>query len=812
MLRAAVPALGLLTTGGGCDRPAPGGASGAGDAAAVILADAPAELPALLDWAVPRVAEWPAAAPLPDESALGEPRMGIFRFSDELWRARVTCDWKPVEADAAPLAALGPFRSDRPSRQFLVQQQLVPEAAGVALGADIAGFRVNCEEVGSIALELRIPFGRHFDLIWSRAGRLRVPLPDNERFWKLTLPTDNFAEWSGPLEKLSLLTDGVQAGVIELKSLRFLRRERSFLRPVGVRRVDLDREARSTVYMHTPAAARFEGIHVPPEARLHLGLACIAANGAESASAAGRPESGAATGSARFEIEVSSEGRETTVLDEHVSASGRWEDRTVDLSAFSGKRVSITLRATSPASDVVALWSDATLYEPQPDPPLVIVYLIDTLAGEHIHLYGYPRETMPRLRTLASAGVWFADMFANSPRTLESVPNLLFGLSTERHGVINPSVQVPQALVSLPEALRATGFATASFCTNVNAGPRQALDQGFDSFFDRIGYAWSETPVDRTVPIEDALRWIENRRDRPVFIYIHTAEPHAPYTPPPGFAGRFSGGYSGPIDGTYDKERGFRTARSETDIAHVRGLYDEEIVYADARLGLFLDALATAGLRERLTIFITADHGEEFLQHGAWEHGENLFVEVLRVPLVVTGAGVAARGRSDVPAQLLDVMPTILDMHGVPHPYELNGASLWPLLDPSGARAAGKPAAPSRERVVFSANYGDIGAKIVEWSAIEAGRWKLLYNARPLATRSGVGLKSPHRFALFDLHADRAEQQNVIDEHPDVARRLIGQLIAWRRANPRFESGAGDERELDARQLRELQSLGYIGD
>lgn len=805
-------ALATLTLLGACERGGSGG-GGPGPAPSDPLAGAPQALPELLEWAQTALRTAPDPVAPPADPQLPSPITPTLHLEDQLWRAQVTCEWKPPAGESAALASIGPFQSDQPNPHF--RPRVDVENAGIAI--EMRGFSAPCDKIGAIAIELLVPAGRHFDLAWSRAGRVRVPLPDNEKFWSLTIASDGFAEFSGTLDKLDLLVQTPPPGrPVQVRSLRLLPRERAFTRPVGVRRVTLSREGRTALYLHCPAEVRFSGVEIPAGARFHAGLGTVAGPGgvmrAESppGDAESRPAATGATPTddhtARIELIVSHGGRETVVLDRRVSAaSGAWTDVSAALDQFAGQRVDVILRANATTTDAVALLSAPTIYTPMAEPPLVVLYLIDTLGATHMSLYGYERPTTPRLDALAAEGAWFSDAFANASRTIESVPNLLLSLPSERHGVDGPSATAPLQLVSLADALRAAGFATASFCTNVNAGPRQAMDQGFESFFDRIGYYWAGDG-DRTVPIDDVLNWLSSRRDRPAFLYIHTAEPHAPYTPRPGYAGCFTTGYTGQIDGSYDPRRGFQQAREERDLRHVIGLYDEEIRYADARFGAFLEAVAAAGLRERLTIVVVADHGEEFLQHGAWEHGKNLFCEALRIPLIIAGPKVSARGRIAAPAQLMDVMPTILDLFELPRPYPLSGVSLAPLLGktPTAEEVARHTAAS----MIVSSNYNYAGGGVIEWSVKEAGRWKLLLNSRPLPSQSG---RLTSRFALFDLHADPGEQRNVIDEQPEVARRLIGRLIAFRRENPRYQVGATDQRSLDAEQLRELQNLGYVG-
>jgi arylsulfatase A-like enzyme len=385
-------------------------------------------------------------------------------------------------------------------------------------------------------------------------------------------------------------------------------------------------------------------------------------------------------------------------------------------------------------------------------------------------------------------------MFSNSSRTIESIPDLMLSMPTERHGVYHNSTPAPQGLVTIAEALHAAGHATASFCTNVNAGPRQGMAQGFETFVDKISSHLDK--VDRTIPLADVVRWIEHHRDRPMFIYVHTAEPHSPYTPPEGFRDRFDPEYAGSFTG-----EDFHDARHPRDIAHIMALYDEELVYADARLGIFLDALQEEGLLEHAHLFVTSDHGEEFLQHNDWEHGRNLHNEETCVPLVACGPSFDQRGRVDTPAQLFDIMPTILEMYDLPAPYPLEGQSLLSLLR---SNAAANDALGNRSLYASNHNYR-IDYHLLEYTVVENGRWKLMLGA--------VGpSESGSRFMLFDLAADPRERRIVLQSHPDVARRLAEQLIRWRCAQHVYDPGQPTATIIDPAHMAELEALGYLGD
>jgi len=779
----------------GCDRST--GAAQAGPQEAD--GDGPADFGAFLTWAEERLREPVPEVELPTPAPRTEPKWPVVRLDDlrAVRKARRQSGWQPTQESQEALAALGPFRSEQPSASFRVRAARSPTRDGQqAIELGIGGFRVRCERVGAIELELRVPFGREVTLAWGKAGQIVVPLSTNDDFETVRVLTDGFAEWEGPLEAITLVTDGPgQPGaVIEIRALRFLPRSNAYTEAMGVKRVRLGSELRTALYMHAPGAITYEDVELPLDARLQVGLGAV--------SQADRSADVAATAGAQFTITVARQGAEEVVLRETIAPTEQWTDFSASLKKWSGQDVTITLRCSSKAPGAVAFWANPILYEPADDAPIFVVYLIDTLAGEHISLLGYPRQTMPRLTALAEQGAWFPAMYSNSSRTIESIPDLMLSMPTERHGVHHNSTAAQPELDTLAELLRGQGFATVSFCTNVNAGPRQGMDQGFDTFIDKIGYWW--TGGDRTVPLDEAMRWVETHRERPMFLYVHTAEPHAPYAPPEGYQGRFDPDYDGDIDGTYNRATTFRNIRNPQaqlrDLQHVAALYDEELLYADARLGMFLDRLGQAGVTPRLDVLVTSDHGEEFLQHGTWEHGLNVHNEQTRVPLVAFGRSVRPQGRIEAPAQVMDILPTVLDLLGAaPPPRPLGGVSLAPLLRGEGQGPA--------ERLLYGSNHNyRIERNLIEYYVIEPGAWKLLYGSRPVPSTSGA----ESRWALYDLKQDPTERVSVLSEHPDVARRLIDAVLRWRRDNPPY-ARTPDVTVIDAAQIRDLQNLGYVG-
>ena len=218
-----------------------------------------------------------------------------------------------------------------------------------------------------------------------------------------------------------------------------------------------------------------------------------------------------------------------------------------------------------------------------------------------------------------------------------------------------------------------------------------------------------------------------------------------------------------------NEDTGYFAAELPRDIEHVTALYDEECLYADARMGQFLDRVAAAGFLDRVNIFVIADHGEELQEHGHWGHGLGLYDEVLRVPLVAAGPQITASGRQDVQANLYDVMPTILDLFDVPQPYELFGTSLRSQMQ---AAVADHPAKLSQNRTTFTSHHRYRGRQQIEYAVVEAKKWKLHYR---YMHDDKPAYPKPARFELYDLEQDPDEKNDLLAERPEIARRLMCQ-------------------------------------
>ncbi len=322
---------------------------------------------------------------------------------------------------------------------------------------------------------------------------------------------------------------------------------------------------------------------------------------------------------------------------------------------------------------------------PASGPPGVLLITVDTLRPDHLGLYGYARGTSLHIDRFFRAGAVFERSYSTEARTPQSVISILSGQLPQHHGVRRFIELVPEGTKLIPDLLPAA-YQSAGFVANaVVTDEAIGIAKRFDHFDDYV-----DTQAPHTVNFERnarrttdaALHWLEHQRDpaRPLFLWIHYMDPHTPYTPPESWRRSFS--HAEPAIVSLDDPAALLLRRPETRAQKsVDGLdwvdaYDEEIAYLDAQVGRLLEGYARhARLDEALVVF-SADHGESLLEHELYfAHGYHVHEEIIRVPLLLRGPGVA-QGRRTGLVSGIDVAPTILGFAGATIPRGLSGLDL----------------------------------------------------------------------------------------------------------------------------------------
>jgi len=402
------------------------------------------------------------------------------------------------------------------------------------------------------------------------------------------------------------------------------------------------------------------------------------------------------------------------------------------------------------------------LMMPSAGRPNVLLITIDTLRADRLGCYGDRDAVTPVLDALAAGGVRFLDAVAHVPLTLPSHATILTGVTPLKHGVRdNAGFVLGPSLRTLAEQFGAEGYETAAFVSGFPVHHRFGLARGFDVYDDRFPYGgdptrppYVERRADQTIAAVTAWLAARSGEDRrPFLIWLHLFDPHSPYDPPEPYRSRFS-------------------ARP----------YDGEVAFTDAQIGLFLDQLARADLRDQTLILATSDHGEGLGEHGEPTHGLFIYDSTIRVPVILAGPGVPIGRTVATLARGIDVAPTLLDLARLPPLPDAEGRSLQATW--GEGRAADEPAYV--ESLFGRLSFG----------------WAPLYGWHD---RQMMFIDAP-RAELYDVQADPGQLHDLSGTRTADASRFHRIIEAAVSKAPVAEP-ASTSREAGDR----LRSLGYTG-
>jgi arylsulfatase len=320
----------------------------------------------------------------------------------------------------------------------------------------------------------------------------------------------------------------------------------------------------------------------------------------------------------------------------------------------------------------------------EPAPGIVLV-VVDTLRADHLGCYGYERDTSPNFDRLAAESERYVNAFAQSPWTLPAMATILTGTLPRIHGAgldaegrfaaLRPEVP------TLAELMKRSGFATSAFVNVIFCSPESGLARGFDVYDFHGRGAANVGHRDAGATTDAALEWAASVGDAPFLMLVHYFDPHLTYDPPAPFDERFEPDGQGRIpEGFGSAAEVFAVRRGEIALGprqrtSLIARYDGEIRYVDEEFGRLREGLEKLGLWERSMVVMVADHGEEFWEHGGFEHGHSHHHELIHVPLIVKRPGGAAAVREERVRQL-DILPTVLSFAGVDPPAGIGGHEL----------------------------------------------------------------------------------------------------------------------------------------
>ena len=502
-----------------------------------------------------------------------------------------------------------------------------------------------------------------------------------------------------------------------------------------------------------------------------------------------------------------------------------WKDYLVELPAKSSGKLRFETRSESEQSGVTPCWgsllaigasSRAAGAAPAATPavggevdrPNIVLISIDTLAAGHLTSFGGPPGVSPNLDALLKESFSFRRAFVQYPNTLSSHASLFTGLYPIHHGRYGGSPFPAMRNPTVADVLAAAGYVTVAYTEDGYVSSDFGFDRGFD-WYDNDQISFNEDfRGDAAGTFAKAAKWIERYGGEvPFFLFVHTYEVHAPYelrdAEALAVANRIDPSYDGPFQREYPGVRVSLNHNAHTrliaprDLRRMAALYAGEISYVDRIVPAFVRGVkALAGGRDTLVI-VTADHGEEFGEHGKVEHGETLYNAALHVPLAFYWPGHIAPGESSSLVELVDVVPTILDLLGLREPGRGDGRSLVPAVLRRGELPSRPAYAELRSAWGVCRENGLPEDCRIDRYAVQTDEFKYVRSKVPAFER------------LYDLRADPGEEHDVAAKFPEQlhqARVLIDAYVGSAAASNTPAPTAA----MDNATRERLRALGYL--
>ncbi len=405
--------------------------------------------------------------------------------------------------------------------------------------------------------------------------------------------------------------------------------------------------------------------------------------------------------------------------------------------------------------------------------PNIILIIADTLRADALGVFGARPDATPGLDRFAAEAVRFPHTYAQASWTRASIATIETSLYPSVHGTVHKMDALPDEVTTLAEALRAAGYWTAGFVSNINVAPVFNFQQGFDEytylppdfyfgatdsaarlaiykglrvvrerfFGDRLYFY--HYYQDAQVVTDAVLQWLDQRPPSPFFLLIHYMDPHDPYFEMP-YDGR---GVARVIDPNPAPER--------HDELHK--LYGEDTAYLDQHLERLFARLKSMGVYDDSVIAFTADHGEEFQEHGGWWHGTTLYEEQVHVPLIIKRAHEPHAGQvASGVARSLDIAPTVMAGAGLKVSTTFQGVDLF-----NNAPAADQPLFAEED---FEGNV---------LASLRLGGWKVI----TANSDNPRGLKPVELYNLLD---DGGEHRDMAAAEPARVQEMLQQLAQER--------------------------------
>jgi choline-sulfatase len=433
---------------------------------------------------------------------------------------------------------------------------------------------------------------------------------------------------------------------------------------------------------------------------------------------------------------------------------------------------------------------------------------VDTLRGDQIGMKVNNRSITPNMDRFTGDAVYLQNTYAQTSWTLPSFMSLFTGLYEFNHevGIKNA---LPPAKPFLVQAL-SREFITFAFHGGKVMNSRWGFSRGFD-YYKKFQPAAALYPRGGQSLFQKAAELLEQAQFPDLFLFLHTYQVHAPYTPPKKFLYQLDQNpkYLGLEAPNFNQPEKTYLPVDEEKKHSLKELYQAEILAFDAYFGEFIQRLKAMNIYDNSMIILMSDHGEEFYEHKGWTHSHSLYEELIRVPVFIKFPGSQFKNtRIKEITGIIDLFPTILSYYNIQHKaVELDGIDLMPLI-------RGKKSTASRDYMISTISTGKYFEAFPSRIAICFGDYKLIYND-PYTEKDLESFKEyalppqPPKFELYNLKEDPIETQNIIDTHPKVKEKMMPIILEIQKLI-RQKSAKTGKKAIDEEVRKQLESLGYL--
>jgi arylsulfatase A-like enzyme len=423
----------------------------------------------------------------------------------------------------------------------------------------------------------------------------------------------------------------------------------------------------------------------------------------------------------------------------------------------------------------------------------VLILVSDATRADHLSCYGYEIETTPNIDRFAGEGIRFENPVAQGSHTIVATPAIIASVYPTIHGLTHYRAVLSDSITLISELLKGAGYQTLGIVTNPHLTENNGFAQGFDYYESDRG--WQNT--DAEVVNQEFLQFLDQYRKDRFLAFLFYIDPHTPYDPPEAYLRKFGADVSIEIT-DWSQEK--LLPMQEVERRDIVARYDGAVNYFDDEFGKLMAELKKRGLYDRSLIVYTSDHGEGFWDHNKVGHGNSLYEELLRVPLImrfpimVKFPKLQLRGKVlRQPARQIDIVPTALDLLGVKPRGLIFGTSLVPLI--SGRRE-------NLEELDYVVSEEILQQpELHNIRSIRSGPWKYIITQN--------FERDEFERELYNLSTDPLEKVNLLEREGNQAmqleQRLFSELADLERLKTQPQVYVPDEQVMER-----LKALGYI--